>query len=360
MFDSGRVAGFDTKNMNKIRGRILIVDDELYIQEVLRETFEEGGFECETAGSVDDAMALLATRRFDIAFTDLRLPRKSGTALLEHINANYPHTIVIMITALDTATTAMELIRKGAYDYIVKPFNLEQAILAANRGLDKIRLESAYREYQRYLEQSAEERAAETRRLFYAMTKVLIRLLEIKTPSHVGHASKVAEMARYLARELKMTEDGVRKVYLAALLHDVGLIPIDDSILGKKGYLTPGEQAKVRESLSISEGVLRPIVADEEVLKYIKHHHERFDGTGYPDGLKGNIVPLGARIIAVVEAFEAMTQDRPYRAALSAAQAIQELHRCSDTQFDPQVVAVFEKLYHEIFHSFDKSPMGLP
>ena len=346
--------------MSKIRAHVLIVDDEFYIQEVLLSTFEEVGFDCKTASSVEEAISMLAKERFDLAFTDIRMPGKSGTELLEHIASHYPQTIVIMITAMDTATTAVEMIRKGAYDYIVKPFNLEQAILAANRALDKLRLEAAFREYQKYLEQSAEERAAETRRLFYSMTQVLIRLLEIKAPFHAGHATRVAEMARYVARELKLTEDGVRKVYLAALLHDVGLIAVEDTILSKNSLLTLDEQAKLRDSHSVSDEVLKPIISDEEILKCIRHHHERFDGTGYPDGLRGNIIPLGARIISVVEAFEAMTQPRPYRPAMPPEAAIAELHRCIDSQFDRHVVKVFEKLYLSVFHSMNKSPLGSP
>ncbi len=346
--------------MTKTRARVLIVDDELYIQEILKSTLEEAGYEAVAVGSVEAALAELSRQQFDVAFTDIRMPGRQGTDLLQEIRSTYPGVVVIMITALDSADTAIETVRMGAYDYIVKPFNLDQVLVSANRALDKRRLEDTSREYQKYLEHAAEERAAETRRLFYSMTQVLIRLLEIKLPFNVGHAARVAEMSRYIARELRMTEDGVRKVYLAALLHDIGLMAVEDVVLRKHGALSPEEQRYIRERSSVAEEVLRPILDDEEVLKHIRHYRERYDGTGYPDGLKGAVISLGARIISVAEAFDAMTQGRPYRSPLTPEAAIAELERCAETQFDPQVVSVFSELYFQVFRNFDKSTMGQP
>jgi response regulator RpfG family c-di-GMP phosphodiesterase len=260
-----------------------------------------------------------------------------------------------MITALDSASTAIEMIKLGVYDYIVKPFNLQQVLVSANRGLDKRRLESAAREYQRYLEQTAEERAAETRRLFYATTRVLLRLLELKAPFTNGHAHRVAEMARHVARALKMTDDGVRKVYLAGLLHDTGLLAMADPVLDKRGPITARELREIRDRMSAAEDVLKPILEDDEVLKHIRHRSERYDGEGQPDGLRGKFIPLGARIIAVVEAFDAMTRDRPYRAAVTPAEAIEELKRCAGTQFDQQVVTVFADLHAQILAELNSS-----
>jgi HD-GYP domain-containing protein (c-di-GMP phosphodiesterase class II) len=167
-------------------------------------------------------------------------------------------------------------------------------------------------------------------------------------------------MARYVARELKMTEDGVRKVYLAGLLHDVGMFALTDLLLHKQESLTADEFQQVRSHPSASEDMLKPILADEEVLKYIRHHHERCDGTGYPDGLKGNIIPLGARIISVVDAFDSMTRDRPYREPATPEDAIAELRRCADSQFDQHVVAVFAELYEQVFRNTEASEMGAP
>lgn len=335
--------------MDKDKGRVLVIDDEIYIQEVLKATLEEAGYECVCAGTAEDAQTALASQHFDVAFTDIRMPGKSGTELLADIHNIYPDVVVIMVTAIDSAATAIETIQAGAYDYIVKPFNLDHILISANRALEKRRLERANRDYQKYLEQMAEDRAAETRRLFFSMTQVLVRLLDRKIPFNSGHEMRVAELSRHLARDLRMTDDGVRKVYLAALLHDVGMITAKDLFLTKAGALTAEERQHIREHSMMAEEVLRPILDDEEVLKYIRHHRERYDGTGYPDGLKGQLIPLGARVLAVTEAFDAMTRSRPYRQTLSTDQAIAELRRCSGTQFDQHVVAVFEDVYGRNF-----------
>ncbi len=337
--------------MNQSRGSVLIVDDEIYIQEILKSTLEDADFECVTVNSAETALSTLASQKFDLVFTDIMMPGKPGTELLRDIKAFYPNIIVIMLTAIDSAGTAIESIHLGAYDYIVKPFNLDQVLIAANRGLDKLRLENASREYQRYLEQMAEERSAETRRLFYSMTQAFLRLLDLKIPFNEGHALRVAEKSRYVARELRMTEDGVRKVYLAALLHDVGMILVEDVLLNKQGSLTEEEQRYIQSRLSHVDEVLKPVLDDEEVLKFIRHNRERFDGTGYPAHLKGNLIPLGARVISVAEAFDAITSGRPYRLPRSPQEAIKELARCSQSQFDPQIVTIFADLYDKIFRN---------
>jgi putative two-component system response regulator len=335
--------------MNNKKGRVLVVDDEIYIQEILKSTLDDAGYESVTASSAEEALSILSVRSFDIAFTDIRMPGKQGTELLQDIKAKYPETVVIMITAIDNTGVALESMRLGAYDYIVKPFNLDQVLISADRALDKRRLEDASREYQKYLLQVADDRAAETRRLFYSMTQMLLHIIDLKAPFNQGHSLRVAEKARYVARELRITDDGVRKIYLAALLHDVGTILIEDMLLYKNSKLTDEEFHRIRERTALADEVLRPILDDEEVLKVIRHNREHYDGSGYPDRLKGNLIPLGARVIAVVEAFDAITMGRPYRLPRSPHEAIEELVRCSQTQFDPQVVSVFASLYESIF-----------
>jgi len=336
--------------MSKNQTPILIVDDEADIRDLLREMLEDAGYACTAVAGVAEALAALAARSYDIVFADIRMPGRPVADLLEEVRRSHPDTVVIMITGMNDAETAVGAIRMGAFDYIVKPFNLSQVLVAADRALERRRLDLANREFQQYLEHMAEDRAAQTHRMFYSMTQVLIRLLELRAPLDVGHSVNVAEIARYIAHDLKLTKDGIRKVYLAALLHDVGMITIENLTLQKQGSLTSDEYRQVKEHSSLAETVLRPILDDGEVLKYIRHHHERYDGAGYPDGLKGNIIPLGARIIAVAEAFDSMTRNRPHRKALSPQSALTELQRCSDSQFDPQVVAVFSGLFEQILH----------
>jgi putative two-component system response regulator len=345
---------------NNKKGQILIVDDELYIQEILKSTLDDAGYDCVAVGSAEQAIDALADHEFDIVFSDLRMPGKQGIELLQEIKAAYPDVVVVMITAVDNANTAIESMRLGAYDYIIKPFNLDQVLISANRALDKGRLENSNREYHKYLLQVADERSAETRRLFYSMTQVFIQLLDRKIPFSEGHSVRVAEKARYVAHELRMTEDGVRKVYLAALLHDVGMILVEDVLLNKQGSLTPDELRHIQERSAMADELLRLIMDDEEVLKSIRHNKERYDGTGYPGHLKGNLIPLGARVIAVAEAFDAITMGRPYRLPRSPQDALSELARCASSQFDPQVVSVFVDLYEKVFRNLNKPESDTP
>ena len=346
--------------MNKGTGRVLVVDDEIYIQEILKSTLENAGYTCVTASNAAEARVALESQNFDIALTDIRMPGKQGTELLQDIKASYPEVVVLMITAVDSTSVAIESMRFGAYDFIIKPFNLEQVLIAVSRALDKRRLENDNKDYQKYLAQIAGERSAETRRLFYSMTQVFIHLLDLKLPFNEGHSLRVAEQARYVARELRMTDDGVRKIYLAALLHDVGTILIEDMLLTKQDALTEEEQRRIQERTALADGVLRPILDDEEVLKCIRHNREHYDGSGYPDRLKGNLIPLGARVISVVEAFDAITMGRPYRLPRSPEEAIKELIRCAETQFDPQVVSVFADLYERVFKNQCPPPSETP
>ncbi len=348
------------ENMSKSRAHALLIDDDADVRMILQTILEDAGYSCTAAGNVEEALKELAAQPFDLAFADIFMPGRPVSDLLLEIRKTYPQTVVIIITGLNSAEKAIETIRMGAFDYLVKPFTVSQVLVAAERAMEKRRLEQANHEFQKYLEQIAEDRAAQANRMFYSITQVLVRLLELRTPLDAGHSVNVAEIARHIAHELKMTKDGVHKVYLAALLHDVGMITVENLLLEKAGSLTAEEFGQIREHSAAAETVLRPVLDDGEVLKYIRHHHERYDGAGYPDGLKGNIIPLGARIIGVAEAFDAMTRKRPYRKAYSPDQALAELQRCAETQFDPQVVAVFAQLFEELMHKLKRSVTSQP
>jgi response regulator RpfG family c-di-GMP phosphodiesterase len=334
---------------------VLIIDHEIYVQELLCATFEGAGYECVAFGNSEDALTLLGSRDFDLALVDIRMPDIGGAELLREVKARRPHTVIIVITAANTAAEAVEAMRSGAFDYIVKPFNLDQVLASAGQAIEKRELDASTRDYQKYLEQRAEDQSSQTRRIFDSMAAVLTTLLEQKPLFRGGYLGYIAEMSRQVAREFKMTEDGARKVYVAALLHDLGMIGMEDMLLVKADPLTPTEQLQVREHISLTETLLKPILVDDEIMKYIRHHHEWYDGTGYPDGLRGNIIPLGARIIAVTDAFAAMTRGRPYREALSAEDAIVRLRQYANSHFDQHVVSVFEDLYDRVFRNL-KTP----
>jgi len=344
--------------MNKTKPSVLIVDHEIYLQELLSATFQGEGYESEVVGDFEGALSRLSSRDFDLVFTDLRVPGNSGMNILKEAGALRPDAVIVVVTALDDSATAVEAMRAGAFDYIVKPFNLERILASAAQALEKRELDAANCEYQKYLEQRTEEHDGQFRKLFDSMAAVLAALLEQKPLFKDGYLTRIATMSRQVAREFKMTEDGARKVYVAALLHDLGMIGFEDMLLVRPGALSAEEQLKIREHITLTETLLKPIMGDDEIMKYIRHHHEWYNGMGYPDGLRGNIIPLGARIIAVVDAFAAMIRGRPYQGALTADESIFRLQQHAGTHFDQHVVSVFASVYDRFFRVSDSGSGG--
>ena len=320
---------------------ILIVDDEEIIRKLLHQTLSKEGYQCQEAGSADQAVDKLLNNRIALVILDIKMPGKSGTELLPEIKLRYPDTAVIMATAMTDTTIAIQCMKQGAYDYLTKPFNLEEVILSVERALEKRRLELENRDYQLHLEQKVEEQARKIRTSFFHAITALVYALEAKDVYTGGHSQRVTEMSVAVARELDMPQNSIDKIRLAGLVHDIGKIGIRESVLTKPARLTDEEFQHIKYHCEIGERILNPIVDNEEILMMVRHHHERYDGAGYPDGLSADQIPLGARIIAVADSYDAMTSERPYREAMSTEAACAEIKRCKGTQFDPKVAEVF-------------------
>ena len=207
--------------------------------------------------------------------------------------------------------------------------------------MEKRRPEIEIREYQQHLEDKVTEQAGKIRASFLNAIRALAYALEARDIYTSGHSQRVADISAAIARELDLSEESIDRIVLAGQFHDIGKIGVRESILNKPGGLTNEEFQHVQKHPEVGERILSPIAGDEEILKFIRNHHDRFDGIGYPDRLKGYQLPLGARILAVADAYEAMTSERPYRKAISDEAACAELERCKETQFDPEVVDAF-------------------
>lgn len=331
--------------MNRKQGVILLVDDEEMIRRLLSQKLSAEGYRCEQAANAEQALEKLKGDSIELVILDIKMPGKSGVEFLPEIKAKYPDTAVIMATAISDASTAINCMKAGAYDYVTKPFNLDEVSFSVRRALEKRRLELENRDYQQHLEQKVEEQSQKIRASFFNAVTALAYALEAKDVYTSGHSQRVTEISVAIAERLELPEESIEKIRLAGLVHDIGKIGVREVVLNKPGSLTDEEFEHVRLHSETGERILKPIVDDEEILKAVRHHHERYDGTGYPDGLKGEQVPRLARIIAVADTFDAMTSERPYRKALTKEVACAEVERCRGTQFDPQAADAFLEVW---------------
>jgi len=327
--------------MKRKKGAILLVDDEELIRRLLYQKLSAEGYRCEQAANTEQALVKLEEDSIELVILDIKMPGKSGVEFLPEIKAKYPDTAVIMATAISDANVAINCMKAGAYDYVNKPFNLDEVSFSVRRALEKRRLELENRDYQQHLEQKVEEQAQKIRTSFFNSVTALAYALEAKDIYTSGHSQRVTEVSVAIAEHLGLPKETIEKIRLAGLVHDIGKIGVRETVLNKADSLTDEEYEHVRLHSEAGEHILTPIVGDEEILKAVRHHHERYDGKGYPDGLKGEQIPLLARIIAVADTFDAMTSERPYRKALTEEAACAEVERCRGTQFDPEAADAF-------------------
>ncbi len=315
---------------------VLIVDDEAGIRHLLRRKLEREGYHCEEADGHERAMSILATDTIALAVLDVRMPGKSGTELLPEIKNAYPDTAVIMATAVTDVGVAVQCLKQGADDYICKPFNMEEVSLGVGRALEKRRLQLTVREYQQHLEEKVEEQTEEIRRLFLGAIEALVCALEAKDHYTAGHSRRVTDIALSLGEELKLSTEELEDLRWASLLHDVGKIAVDPAIQNKSDRLTQEEYEHVMIHAHVGAGIVQPVVNDR-VVEMIDHHHDYYDGNGLNQVTTESGIPLGARVLTLADAFDAMTSDRPYRPAMSVEEALDEIRSCVGTQFDPTV-----------------------
>jgi len=324
------------------RETLLIVDDEAAIRKLLRQKLSREGYRCEEANNAEQALNTLETSPIALVILDIKMPDKSGVELLPEIKSGYPDTAVIMATAISDMNVAIQCLKQGADDYICKPFNLEELSLAIQKALEKRHLQFEIREYQQYLEEKVEEQTGEIRKLFLGSIEALVSALEAKDKYTGGHSRRVTEIALALGNELGLSAQDMEDLRWGSLLHDIGKIAIDQIIQNKPGKLTREEYEHIMTHAHVGAEIVRPVV-DEKITEMIEHHHDHYDGNGLHQVIAGSDIPLGARILAVADAFDAMISDRPYRSALPITDIVEEIKRCAGTQFDPVVVTAFLK-----------------
>jgi cyclic di-GMP phosphodiesterase len=347
---------------NGDRGPILIVDDDQGVREMVREIFRASGYRCRLAANGREALEFLEAERPSLTVTDVKMPVMDGLEFLERARALDADAVVLILTGVGDVRTAVASLTRGAFDFILKPVDPDVLLRAAQRALEHQRSLVSRREQQAFLERRVAETARELQvavRYFQDTCRSTLEALgsaiESRDAGTQAHSWRVRGYSLALVQAHGVPEDQLRDIEHGVLLHDIGKIGIPDAILLKPGPLTPAEWAIMRRHPEIGRQMIGKIPFLQGAVPIVYHHHERWDGTGYPLGLRMEAIPLGARIFAAADAFDAMTSDRPYSRAMSFEAARHEIRRCSGTHFDPAVVDTFLAIPVETFASIRHS-----
>ena len=332
--------------------RILVVDDEPYTRAVIANMLEKSNYVPVLAADGNQAISCIEQDGpYNVVLSDIVVPGVDGIGLLDKLREVHPETPMVMVTAMQDIGVAISAMRRGAYDYLLKPFTHEQLLATVERALDYRRLVQQNAMYRQHLEELVSARTEMLRQAIndlersYDITlEALGDALDLKDAETEGHSKRVTAYTIALARHMGVSESQMRVVARGAFLHDIGKMAIPDAILLKPGRLDAGEQAIMREHCLRGYQILRKIPFLRDAAEIVYSHQEYFDGSGYPRGLHGDQIPLGARIFAVADTLDAITSDRPYRRANSFDAARREISRCAGSQFDPAVVDVFLRI----------------
>ncbi len=327
--------------------KCVVVDDEPAVRAFLVRMLVAQGFQCFEAGSGKEALRVLdLVGEPPLIISDMRMPEMNGISFLEAVRARYPDTSVIMLSGVTETTTAVDCLHRGAADFLLKPISMSELQARVARALEKRALVLQNRYYQANLERQVQEQAHRIQELFLQGVQMLARALEAKDSYTRGHSIRVSQYAVATASRMGFEGDPLDGIRLGGELHDIGKIGTREAVLHKPGSLTPEEFRQITEHPLLGERMLSPLAHESpDVLRIVRSHHERLDGRGFPDGLRGEKIPIEARIVAVADAFDAMTTRRPYRDSRPAADALAELRRVAGSQLDPEAVEAFVAMY---------------
>ncbi|MFO0728100.1 MAG: response regulator [Myxococcota bacterium] len=327
--------------------RLLVVDDDEAVRQIVAEILKDEGYEPTTADSADEALSIMRLERFPLVITDIKMPDRDGLSFLKDLRSEFPDAAVVMMTGYGQVESAVEALKCGASDYLTKPIRVNHLAAAVLRALDRRRMVLETNQYQRSLEGAVEEKTYALERAYHEISETyritlesLVTALDAREAETGSHSQRVVRFS--LAIGDRMGIVGIEREHLArgALLHDIGKIGVPDHILLKPGKLTEEEWVEMKKHPDIGARIISGIEFLAPAADIVLSHQERWDGGGYPRGLAGEMIPLGARIFAIADTIDAITTDRPYRRGRSFAHARAELLRYSGTQFDPRVVEV--------------------
>ncbi|HEX6090364.1 MAG TPA: HD domain-containing phosphohydrolase [Gemmatimonadales bacterium] len=330
---------------------VLVVDDEESIRNALSRFLTGQGFEVSLASTGEEALEVLRRRKITCMLLDVNLPGLSGIDLVPRVMEAEPDIALLMLTAVNDATAAALCMQRGALDYLTKPIDLDVLSRAIQRALARRHTRIEDQQINRWLKEEVAVRSAEVRaeranleRISVATLEALVNALEAKDPYLRGHSARVADFAATIAAEMGLDDESVEKVRTAGRLHDIGKIGIREEVLSKQGPLTDDEYEHVKQHVVVGSQILSPLVHLKEVIAFVRSHHERWDGLGYPDALEGEAIPYGARIIGAVEIYDALTTSRPYQERMPPTNAVERMRDLIGTVLDPAVHRALESV----------------
>jgi putative nucleotidyltransferase with HDIG domain len=326
--------------------KILVIDDELAPRESIRMVLKDQ-YTVTTAAGAYEGLDLMSQNPVDVVVMDIKMPKMDGITALQEIKKKHPDTEVILLTAYASLETARDAIRFGALDYLLKPFDKDDVLLVVEKGLAKRRANTGLRlerdillDRASYLEEQVGKARSTVMSCYEGTVTALILTIDAKDHYTYNHSNRVAKMSSSLAKEMGVEEKIIKKIEHAASIHDIGKIGIDENILKKNGRLTPEEYGEIKKHPIIGVRIVQSVPFLEDAIPVILYHHERYDGKGYPEGMKGNQIPVSARIVAVADAVDSMMSARPYRDALTMDKVLSELRDNAGAQFDPEIVNI--------------------
>jgi response regulator RpfG family c-di-GMP phosphodiesterase len=331
--------------------RILVVEDEALILDILTRKLLSIGYICESCDNSRDALNLLSRKNYDLVLADVLISGGDEAPFLKEALRISPDAAVILVTSVVDIEVAVDALKDGAYDFITKPFSLEEVSISISRALEKRRLLLENRNYQRTLEERVASRTGQLKEAlgvlehtYHSTLVALSKALDSRDADSDGHSLRVTVYSAILARQIGMSESEIKTIEQGVLLHDIGKIGIPDALLKKQGRLDPGEWELLQRHPEIGHRILSSIKFLKGAAQLVLHHHEQFDGNGYPQGLKGTEINPGARVFAIADALDNLTSSRQSQQVLSFETAICKIETMAGAQLDPECVNEFLKI----------------
>lgn len=337
---------------------ILVVDDEGSMRYLLNQALSMGGYESTLAADAAEARKFIKDRNFELVLCDVAMPGESGIDFIRYVAAEYPDTATIMVTAVDDPEIAETALEAGIYGYIIKPFNVNEMIINIRNSLRRRELEIADRAYRENLEQEVEERTAELQKTLRGVIYALTMTVEYRDPYTAGHQQRVSDLASAIAKEMDLPRDKAMGIRIAGALHDIGKIVTPVEILSKPGRLSKTEFKLIKNHSQVGYDILKSIKFPWPVSQIVLQHHERMDGSGYPNGLLGKEMLIEARILGVADVVEAMASHRPYRPARGIDKALEEISMNKGKLYDVEAANACLKIFKEKEFEFKSNAAG--